>query len=210
MSPTNRRIRATSDLVAVDFEKGGGLVPVVSQDASTGSVLMVAWANRAAVERTLETGEMHYWSRSRNELWRKGETSGAFQRLRSLHVDCDGDTLLARVQPEGPACHTGEATCFGGGSESSDGSFAALDAVVAARARDRPKGSYTARLLEDTNLRVKKLGEEVAELVAALAQGEGARATEEAADLIYHLTVALRGVGVSLADVADALEGRAR
>ena len=209
---TDRKLRGAENLDAVDFEKAGGLVPVVAQDACTGEVLMVAHANREALEISVETGEMHFWSRSRAALWRKGETSGNVLRLVSLHVDCDGDVVLARVQPTGPACHTGERTCFGEGAEPS-GLGAVLEAlarVIDARAEERPDGSYTVRLLDDPNLRLKKLGEESAELVAALAVGDASRVTEEAADLVYHLLAALRGAGVAWEAVAEVLRDRAR
>jgi phosphoribosyl-ATP pyrophosphohydrolase/phosphoribosyl-AMP cyclohydrolase len=173
---------------------------------------MVAWANREALARSLATGELHFWSRSRGELWRKGETSGNVLELRSLHADCDGDTVLALVRPTGPACHTGEATCFGADAApaSGGGALDRLWAVIDERARTRPEGSYTTRLLDDENLRLKKLGEENAELVAALAKGDSGRIPEEAADLLYHLLVALRGSGSSLAAVTTSLEARRR
>jgi phosphoribosyl-ATP pyrophosphohydrolase/phosphoribosyl-AMP cyclohydrolase len=205
---TDRTLRTPADLDALRFDEEGR-VPVVAQDASGARVLMVAWANRDALVKTLATGELHFYSRSRGQLWKKGETSGNVLKVRSLHADCDGDTLLALVDPTGPACHTGEATCFGrleGGAEA----IAELWTVIEARARTRPEGSYTTRLLGDENLRLKKLGEETAELVAALARADDARVREEAADLLYHLLVALRGADVPLAAVATALQARRR
>lgn len=199
-----RVLEAEADLDAVEFEKASGLVPVVVQDVVTDGVLMVAWANRRALARTLETGRMHYWSRSRRELWKKGETSGNVQRLVSLHLDCDGDTVLARVEPEGPACHTGRTSCFG-----VEGSFlATLWRVLRSRAEERPEDSYTVRLLDDENLRTKKLGEETAELVAALSRDDGDAAREEAADLLYHVLAALLAQGVELADLDETLRRR--
>lgn len=309
------------DLTALDFTKGDGLVTVVAQDAATGAVLMVAHADREAVERTIATGEMHYRSRTRG-LWHKGATSGNVQRVQSLAPDCDGDAILARVTPAGPACHTGAETCFepapgecgrdsvrdaageaspgdasaretrpeeraaglfDAGSVASgtlDGAAAlrALDATIAARAgamrgdggkaggaapveagavrsgeadgaargeaggpresgtiaRGAPpqqhdtstpapdhrpnappatepvRPSYTARLLADRNLRMKKLGEEAAELVLACADEDRPRAVEEAGDLFYHTLVALRALGLGLDDVAAVLARRAR
>jgi phosphoribosyl-ATP pyrophosphohydrolase/phosphoribosyl-AMP cyclohydrolase len=192
------------DLETLDFTKGNGLVTVVTQDAVTGAVLMVAHADREALERTLATGEMHYRSRSRG-LWHKGATSGAVQRVVSLAVDCDGDAVLARVRPAGPACHTGSVTCFGGvGSDV----ISAVDATIVERASAPEGSSYTQRLLRDRNLRLKKIGEEGSELVAACADGDTARATEEVADLIYHSLVALRAVGGSLDDVRRVLDAR--
>ena len=202
---TDRALRAAADLDGLDFAKHTGLVPVVAQDAADGRVLMVAFATREALLKSLDTGEMHFWSRSRSALWRKGETSGNTLRLVSLHADCDGDTVLARVKPAGPACHTGEATCFGEGAAPE---IPVLDATLAARQAERPQGSYTVRLLDDENLRLKKLGEETAELVAALAKGDPGRAREEAADLVYHLLVALRAAGVAWDDVAAVLHAR--
>ncbi len=194
---------------ALDFAKQGGVVTVVTQDARSGAVLMVASADREAVERTVATGEMHYTSRTRG-LWRKGATSGNVQRVVGLAADCDGDALLARVVPAGPACHTGAVSCFGDEALGAD-ALGELARVVARRAAgDAPAGSYTARLLADGNLRLKKLGEETAELVAALAVGDGARAAAEAADLVYHLVVALRGAGVTLDDVRAELAARRR
>lgn len=207
---TDRALRTAADLDGLDFAKHTGLVPVVAQDVSDGSVLMVAFATREALERSLATGEMHFWSRSRGALWRKGETSGNTLGVVSLHADCDGDAVLARVRPAGPACHTGEATCFGEGAApaSPDAVLTVLDATLAGRRRERPAGSYTVRLLDDENLRLKKLGEETTELVAALAKGDSERAREEAADLLYHLLVALRAAGVAWGDVAAALHAR--
>ena len=204
---TDRTLRSPADLDGLDFAKLTGLLPVVAQDASDGRVLMLAFATREALEKSLATGEMHFWSRSRGALWRKGETSGNTLRLVSLHADCDGDAVLALVRPSGPACHTGEATCFGEGAAPE---IPVLDATLAARQAERPQGSYTVRLLDDETLRLKKLGEETAELVAALAKGDAVRAREEAADLLYHMLVALRAAGVPATDVLEALEARRR
>lgn len=198
------------DLDALDFTRGGGLVTVVAQDAVSGRVLMVAHADRAALEQAVLTGEMHYLSRSRGP-WRKGATSGNVQRVESLVADCDGDAVLARVRPAGPACHSGEATCFGAGVSDALG---ALDVVIATRAGAEPaaagNASYTRQLLADRNLRLKKLGEEAVELATACADGDAARATEEAADLVYHALVALRATGASLDDLRAELDRRAR
>lgn len=205
---THRRLATAADLTELTFD-ASGLLPVVAQDGSTGQVLMVAWANREALEKTLETGLLHFWSRSRQALWLKGETSGNTLRLGSLHADCDGDTLLALVAPDGPACHTGETTCFGDGAAPLvEGTLPAVWATLVDRAANRPDGSYTVRLLDDPNLRVKKLGEETAELVQALAQGDGPRATEETADLLYHALAALLAEGRSLHDLLSELDRR--
>lgn len=171
---------------------------------------MLAHADREALERTIATGEMHYRSRTRG-LWHKGATSGNVQRVVSLAPDCDGDAVLARVMPAGPACHTGAVSCFGDDAVDAD-SLSALDATIAKRqgsleSDDTP--SYTRRLLSDRNLRLKKLGEEAAELVVACVDVDPARAAEEAADLFYHTLVALRAAGASLDDVRATLAARA-
>jgi len=197
----------------VDFQKG--LVPVVAQDVHSGAVLMVAYTDAEALAATLATGVMHYHSRRRG-LWQKGATSGCTQRVVSLVRDCDSDALLARVEQTGPACHTGSASCFPGphGDE-----LSTLAATIAARvlraepsvgAADGGSAGYTRRLLGDRNLRLKKLGEEAAELVLTLADGDGPRAVDEAADVVYHVLVALAANGRSLADVRQALARRRR
>jgi phosphoribosyl-ATP pyrophosphohydrolase/phosphoribosyl-AMP cyclohydrolase len=198
------------DLDALNFDKGQGTVTVIAQDAATGVVLMVAAADREALAKTLATGEMHYRSRTRG-LWHKGATSGNVQRVASLSADCDGDAVLALVTPAGPACHTGAVSCFGDAALAPD-ALSALDATIAARsasAREEDAPSYTRRLLADRNLRLKKLGEEAAELVTACADGDVARAREEAADLMYHALVALRAVGGTLDEVRQVLAARA-
>lgn len=197
--------QTTLDIDTLDFDKGNGLVIVVAQDARTNSVLMVAHADREALALTLATGEMHYHSRTRG-LWRKGGQSGNVQRVVSLVRDCDGDTVLARVVPAGPACHTGETTCFG----CTDGAdpLSALDRTISERAGGAEPGSYTHRLLNDRNLRLKKLGEECAELVTALADGDAARAVEEASDFVYHMLVALHAAGAGITEIRATLAAR--
>jgi phosphoribosyl-AMP cyclohydrolase / phosphoribosyl-ATP pyrophosphohydrolase len=198
----------------LDFSKSHGVVTVVAQDDRTGAVLMVAQADREALERSVATGEMHYQSRTRG-LWHKGATSGNVQRVVSLAADCDGDAVLARVIPAGPACHTGASTCF---SRREDREMLAadvldrLDRTIADRAVPSVMhgDSYTRVLLGDRNLRLKKLGEECAELVTACADGDRERAVAEAADLVYHTLVALRAVGVSLEDLRAELARRER
>jgi phosphoribosyl-AMP cyclohydrolase / phosphoribosyl-ATP pyrophosphohydrolase len=203
------------DITALDFAKGGGLVSVVVQDATSGSVLMTAYADREALERTMDTGEMHFRSRTRG-LWHKGATSGNTQRVISLEADCDGDAVLARVVPSGPACHTGSTSCFASTAIGAD-ALGELDVTIAERVGERDdqaavaaRPSYTRRLLADRNLRLKKLGEECAELLTACADNDRSRATEEAADLIYHTLVALRSVGATLDDVRHVLAARRR
>lgn len=200
------------DLATLNFDKGGGLVTVVTQDARTGAVLMVAHADREALERTIETGEMHYRSRTRG-AWHKGGTSGNTQRVVSLTPDCDGDAVLARVRPAGPACHTGTVSCFGNTALTAD-ALGTLDRTLADRAvgpmATGALSSYTQRLLADRNLRLKKLGEETAELITACADGDGERATQEGMDVLYHILVALRAVGVTLDDLRSIADERAR
>lgn len=194
------------ELDSLDFSKGSGLVSVVTQDARSGQVLMTAFADREALERTIATGEMHYRSRTRG-LWHKGGTSGNVQRVVSLTADCDSDAVLARVVPAGPACHTGAVTCFG---DSAAEELGELDDTIASRRSAEASASYTAKLFADRNLRLKKIGEESSEFVTACADGDLERATEEAADLIYHTLVALHAVGGSLDGVRDVLRARAR
>jgi phosphoribosyl-ATP pyrophosphohydrolase/phosphoribosyl-AMP cyclohydrolase len=199
---------ATLDLESLDFSKGNGLVTVVAQDAVTGSVLMVAHAGRDALERTLATGEMHYTSRTRG-LWHKGGTSGNVQRVVSLTADCDADAILARVRPAGPACHTGTTSCFRDEALAAD-AIAATDTTIGERAADTSAStSYTRKLLADRNLRLKKLGEEAVELAVACTDADLPRASEEAADLLYHALVALRAIGGTLDDVRRVLDARA-
>lgn len=188
-------------LDTLDFERAGGLLPVVTQHALTGEVLMLAYTNRAALERTLAEQVMWYWSRSRAALWRKGETSGNVQRVVSIHPDCDADALLARVLPAGPSCHTGAWSCFDAAP-----TLRALADVITAR-MEHPEG-YTGRLLADANLRLKKLGEESVELALACQRQDSAAVAEEAADLLYHVLVACRGADVKLEDVLAVLEER--
>lgn len=196
----------TFDLSALDFSRGANLVTVVAQDARTGQVLMVAHADTFAIRRTMETREMHYHSRTRGP-WHKGATSGNVQRVVELRADCDGDTVLARVIPAGPACHTGSRSCFG---DVPADALSDLDATIDARAATPDAASYTSALLMDRNKRLKKIGEEAAEFVTACADGDAERATEEAADLIYHALVALHAAGGSLDGVRDVLCARRR
>ena len=199
------------DLETLDFTKGGGLVTVVTQDARTGAVLMVAHADREALDATQRTGEMHYRSRTRG-LWHKGATSGHVQRVVSLTADCDHDAVLALVIPAGPACHDGTTSCFRDSALGAE-ALSVLDATIAQRQGALTNGagsSYTQRLLADRNLRLKKLGEEAVELATACVDGDQARAVEETADLVYHALVALRAVGGSLDDVRECLANRAQ
>ena len=186
-----------------------GLLPVVVQDRASGDVLMVAWANAEALRRTAETGLAHFWSRSREALWRKGETSGNGLHVVEARADCDRDTLLLVVEPEGPACHTGARTCFGETSPTAGGMLEELARVVAQRAAAAPEESYTARLLSKGPDQVlKKIGEEATEVVLAGRGQTDARLAEETADLLYHLIVALHQRRLPLARVMDELRRR--
>jgi phosphoribosyl-AMP cyclohydrolase / phosphoribosyl-ATP pyrophosphohydrolase len=190
-----------------------GLVPVVIQDWRTGEVLTLAYANAEAIARTRETGELHLWSRSRDELWHKGATSGNTQRVRALRLDCDGDALLALVEPDGPACHTGERTCFHTGELEPPAPHEAipvLERTLAARQAQRPEGSYTVVLLDDQELTGEKVMEEAEEVARAAREESDERVDNEAADVLYHLAVLLRGRGRSLADAGEVLNGRRR
>ncbi|HEX6388424.1 MAG TPA: bifunctional phosphoribosyl-AMP cyclohydrolase/phosphoribosyl-ATP diphosphatase HisIE [Solirubrobacteraceae bacterium] len=190
-----------------------GLVPVVVQHWRTGEVLTLAYANDEAVARTRETGELHLWSRSRGELWHKGATSGNVQHVRALRLDCDGDALLALVEPVGPACHTGARTCFHNGElqpPAPHEALPALERTLADRASRRPQGSYTVELLDDPPMIGAKLREEAEEVArAAREEGDG-RVDEEAADVLYHLTVLLHSRGRALRDAQEVLNGRRR
>jgi phosphoribosyl-ATP pyrophosphohydrolase/phosphoribosyl-AMP cyclohydrolase len=199
-----------SPLQLVVFDEAG-LVPCIVQDWSTGEVLMHAYMNEVALERTCDTGELHLWSRSRREQWHKGATSGNVQSVRALRVDCDGDTLLALVEPAGPACHTGERTCFHRGNLEPQAPFqtlAGLERTIAARAQERPAGSYTVALLDDTQRIGEKVMEEAEEVTRAAREESDERVDEETADVLYHLLVLLRSRGRTLADAERVLDGR--
>ena len=204
----------------VRFDEGG-LVPVVAQDAATGDVLTLAYANREALEKTLATGEAHFYSRSRGELWRKGATSGNTQRVVEVRLDCDADAVLYRVEPRGPACHTGERTCFfttlagegvGVAKRDADGTSLGtmverLAGTIAQRHRDMPQDSYTAGLIRRGPERLaQKVGEEAVEVVIAALRDD--RLAEETADLVYHLLVLLEERGVGTEKVAGVLRDR--
>jgi phosphoribosyl-ATP pyrophosphohydrolase/phosphoribosyl-AMP cyclohydrolase len=188
-----------------------GLVPCVVQDWDTGEVLTLAYMNAEALRRTRETGELHLWSRSRGEQWHKGATSGNVQLVRALRLDCDGDTVLALVEPTGPACHTGERTCFHRGQlepAAPHETLPALERTLAERARERPSGSYTVELLDDPPRIGEKVMEEAEEVSRAAQEESDARLDEEAADVLYHLLVLLRSRGRSLSDAERVLDGR--
>lgn len=190
-----------------DFNKGNGVITAIAQDAKTGAVLMVAQMNKEAYDLTVSTGEMHYLSRTRG-LWHKGATSGNVQHVESLHLDCDNDAIVALVTPAGPACHTGSYSCFDTAPSTFNGEIHRLSNTIEQRAQTGESSSYTAKLLSDENLRMKKIGEECTELVVALTKHDSTRAVEEAADIFYHTLVALKAEGLSVYDVEDELKRR--
>ncbi|MGA8747058.1 MAG: bifunctional phosphoribosyl-AMP cyclohydrolase/phosphoribosyl-ATP diphosphatase HisIE [Solirubrobacterales bacterium] len=191
-----------------------GLVPCIAQDAQTGEVLTLAYANEEALGLTVKTGEVHFYSRSRERIWRKGEESGNVLRLRQLRIDCDGDALLALVDPEGAACHTGERSCFhrelGGGQRAplAHEALPALERTIRSRAAERPEDSYTVKLLGEPGLIGEKVAEEAEEVVRAAREESDERVAEEAADLLYHLCVLLASRRVAQSVVMEVLNGR--
>jgi phosphoribosyl-ATP pyrophosphohydrolase/phosphoribosyl-AMP cyclohydrolase len=205
---SNTAAESIEELVEYDRE---GLVPCVVQDWGTGEVLMLAYMNEQALRRTRDTGELHLWSRSRAEQWHKGATSGNVQTVRALRLDCDGDTLLALVEPAGPACHTGERSCFHRGDVDAAAPHEALpmlERTLRDRASRRPAGSYTVELLDDPARIGEKVMEEAEEVARAAREESEERIDEEAADVLYHLLVLLRSRGRSLADAERVLDGR--
>jgi phosphoribosyl-AMP cyclohydrolase / phosphoribosyl-ATP pyrophosphohydrolase len=193
-----------------------GLVPCVAQDADSGEVLTLAYVNEESLRLSVETGEMHFFSRSRGRIWRKGEESGHVLKLKQMRVDCDGDAIVALVEPTGPACHTGERSCFyrdldGGELEPvAHEALAVLQRTLRSRAVERPEGSYTVKLLDDPKLIGEKVAEEAEEVVRAAREESDERVAEEAADLLYHLSVLLASRELPLAAAMEVLNGRRR
>ncbi|HEX3689614.1 MAG TPA: bifunctional phosphoribosyl-AMP cyclohydrolase/phosphoribosyl-ATP diphosphatase HisIE [Solirubrobacteraceae bacterium] len=190
-----------------------GLVPCIVQDWHSGEVLTLAWMNAESLALTRRTGEIHFYSRSRDQLWHKGATSGNTMALRALRYDCDGDALLAVVEPAGPACHTGERTCFHRGDTEPQAPgevLGTLQRTIDDRARTRPQGSYTVTLLDDPALAGAKVQEEAEEVARAAREESDERVAEEGADVLYHLAVLMRGRNLSLADAERVLDGRRR
>jgi len=206
---------AEIDIGLVKFDEKG-LVPVIVQDRTSAEILMAAWANEEALRLTADSGELTLWSRSRKELWRKGGTSGNVMKVFELRTDCDGDTLLAVVEPSGPACHTGKRSCFyssiWGKENSTEATFLGrLWRYLVIRKSEDPKESYTARLLAEGHSRVaQKVGEEGVETAIAAATGDREGFRYEAADLLYHLLVACISSGVTLNEVLHELMCRHR
>lgn len=202
------------DVSTINFGKEG-LVPVIAQDARSGEVLMLAYANAEAVERTLATRQAHYWSRSRDELWRKGASSGHRQEIVEVRFDCDEDALLYRVEQTGPACHTGERSCFyrsaGSAAPSLPEMMGLLERVVTSRLQEQPEGSYVTSLHHrGLGYVAQKLVEEAGESIVAALQGDRQALAEEAADLLFHLTVLLHESGLDFSEVAQVLSARHR
>jgi phosphoribosyl-AMP cyclohydrolase / phosphoribosyl-ATP pyrophosphohydrolase len=193
----------------IDFDKGRGLVPVVVQDASTLKVLMLAYMNEEAYNRTKASGRATFFSRSRNELWEKGETSGNWLEVIDISADCDRDTLLLMVKPKGPVCHTGQDTCFNEVNNRSIAFLEKLDNLILARKRDMPEKSYTTSLFRaGINKVAQKVGEEAVELIIEAKDNDDKLFLNEAADLLYHMLVLLRHKDFSVNDVIDVLEKR--
>ena len=198
------------EIADISFDSRG-LIPCIAQDRSNGSVLMLAWVNSESLELTLATGDLHFYSRSRQEIWHKGATSGNTLKVESLRLDCDFDALLAIVDPAGPACHTGGRTCFHNGQVEPPASFEVLpelEQTILERSFDAPAGSYTAKLLADPAFAGAKVEEEAEEVVRAVREETDERVAEEAADLLYHLIAMLRGRGMGLGDAVRVLADR--
>jgi phosphoribosyl-AMP cyclohydrolase / phosphoribosyl-ATP pyrophosphohydrolase len=205
-------VKNAFDIASVDFGKGEGLVPAIVQDAGTGAVLMLGYMNREALEQTISRGRAVFFSRSKQRLWEKGETTGHSLDVVDVALDCDKDTLLVTAHPRGPACHNGTLTCFGDEPRSSAARvafLAKLEDVIAQRATEKPEASYTARLLDKGVARVaQKVGEEGVELALAGVGDTEQKVIEESADLLFHMLVLLRARGLSLSQVVSQLESR--
>lgn len=198
-----------TDLSRLDFAKGDGLVPAIVQHWRTGEVLMLGYMNAEALAATQASGKVTFWSRSKQRLWMKGESSGHVLGLKSLRVDCDADTVLVQAEPQGPTCHTGSTSCFGSDVRPPLGFLAELDALIARRYAERPAGSYTTKLFDDGTRRIaQKVGEEGVETALAAVAQDDAALLGESADLLYHLTVLLRSRGLSLDDAVAVLRER--
>ena len=194
----------------LDFKKCGGLIPAIIQDAQTRKVLMLGYMNEEAYNKTLETGKVTFWSRSRQTLWTKGETSGNFLHMVSIKADCDNDTLLIQANPDGPTCHTGTDTCWGEDNEASPLMFLQeLQDFIDRRHEEMPEGSYTTSLFKDgINHMAQKMGEEALEAVIEATNGSNDKLIYEASDMIYHLIVLLTSKGLRIEDVAAELRKR--
>ena len=193
----------------IDFAKGNGLVPAIIQDFSTGQVLMVGYMSDESLRETVASGLVTFYSRSKNRLWTKGESSGNHLAFVDYAIDCDGDALLIRAEPSGPVCHTGSSTCFVDGPDGSFGFLGHLEAVINQRAADDDEGSYTKSLLENGSAAsARKVGEEAVEVAIASLDESQERVADEAADLLYHLLVLLKSRDLTLSDVVAVLASR--
>ncbi|TCT25950.1 bifunctional phosphoribosyl-AMP cyclohydrolase/phosphoribosyl-ATP diphosphatase HisIE [Thermomonas haemolytica] len=202
----NTTTTTTLDIEALAWDKQGGLLPAIVQDADTLRVLMLGYVDRAALQATLASGRVTFYSRSKQRLWTKGESSGHVLALVSVEADCDADTLLVQARPHGPTCHLGRTSCF---PEAPGDVLSALDALIARRAQERPEGSYTTRLFEAGIRRIaQKVGEEGVETALAAVAQDDAALLGEAADLLYHLLVLLRARGLGLDDARRVLAAR--
>ena len=199
-------------ITALDWDKMEGMMPVIVQHAFDGRVLMQAYMNQEALANSFDTGKVTFWSRSRDQLWMKGETSGNTLQMVEVHADCDSDCLLVLAVPSGPTCHTGSDTCFDEGQHHTAPGLAflaELERVIAQRYADRPEGSYTTKLFDAGVKRIaQKVGEEGVEAALAAATGDTGELANEAADLLYHLLVLLRASGIKLEDITTTLESR--
>jgi phosphoribosyl-ATP pyrophosphohydrolase/phosphoribosyl-AMP cyclohydrolase len=200
--------------IEVKFDRDG-LVPCIAQDADTGEVLTLAYMNEESLERTRDSGLVTYFSRSRQQLWQKGEESGNVQKVRQLRIDCDGDAIVALVEPAGPACHTGERTCFFRDLETGEApdpvngeALAVLARTIDSRLAERPEGSYVVNLLDDPQFAGEKVMEEAEEVSRAVREETDDRVVSEAADVLFHLAALIRSRGITLADVGEVLNGR--
>lgn len=197
------KIESAEDIETLVTAGDPAILPVIVQHNATGEVLMLGHADREALRRCLSTGELWLWSRSRRSYWHKGATSGNTHEVVEMHTDCDRDAVLILARPRGPTCHTGDRSCFGALP-----TLAALAGTIAARAGGAPEDSYTARLLSDPNLRLKKLGEEAVELALACTSGRAESVVDEAADMFYHILVACAAEGVTTETVLARLDER--
>jgi len=197
------------NLDQIDWDKGEGLVPAIIQNSSNGQVLMLGYMNRQALEKTLSGGKVTFFSRSKNRLWTKGETSGNWLDFISAEIDCDADTILIKASPHGPACHTGTKTCFNDNTHTTIGFLDTLAALIAERHKTMPEGSYTTSLFTEGKARIaQKVGEEGVELALARMKGDRSEMVNEAADLLFHMMVLLEDAGLSLTDAVAVLEAR--
>ncbi len=201
--------RASYDKVKIDFEKGGGLVPAIVQHFRTNRVLMLGYMNKAAFDKTIELGKATFFSRSRNRLWTKGETSGNYLNVKDILIDCDQDALLVKVEPTGPVCHTGEEACFNEKKKENGNFLFRLEEIIVERKKVPSEESYTSSLFEKgINKIAQKVGEEATEVVIEAIDGNTDRLKEETADLLYHLLVLLAEKNISLDEIGDVLRKR--